>query len=55
MSEPRDSSLNAENAGIVNAHGSRIAVRVIATDEERMIAKSVCRVLRSGTTSGASR
>jgi len=53
MSEPRDRP-EEDPPGIVNAHGRRIAVRLIASDEERMIAKSVCRVLRSGTTSGAS-
>ena len=36
---------NATNAGVISASDSRIAVRVIRTDEERMIAKSVCRVL----------
>ncbi len=36
---------NAANAGVISADGSRVAVRVIHTDEEWMIAKTVCRVL----------
>jgi acetate kinase len=36
---------NAANEGVISAAASRVAVRVIRTDEERMIAKSVCRVL----------
>ena len=34
---------NAANEGVISAAASRVAVRVIRTDEERMIAKSVCR------------
>jgi len=37
---------NAENAGVISMHTSRATVRVIRTDEEQMIARSVCRVLR---------
>ena len=33
------------NAGVIPAVVSEVAVRVIRTDEERMIAKTVCRVL----------
>lgn len=36
---------NAANAGVISAETSRVAVRVIHTDEEMMIAKSVCQVL----------
>ena len=36
---------NAANEGVISAAASRVAVRVIHTDEERMIAKTVCRVL----------
>jgi acetate kinase len=38
---------NMETAGIVSAHGSRVTVRVIHTDEELMIARSVDRILKS--------
>jgi acetate kinase len=38
-------SLNAENAGLISTDASRVKVRVIRTDEEFMIAKSVCRIL----------
>jgi len=36
---------NVTNAGVISAAASRVAVRVIHTDEEWMIAKTVCRVL----------
>ena len=32
------------NEGVISAAGSRVAVRVIRTDEEQMIARSVCHV-----------
>jgi acetate kinase len=38
-------SRNAESAGVISTDASRIEVRVIHTDEELMIARSVCRVL----------
>ncbi len=38
-------SRNAETAGVISADASRATVRVIRTDEEQMIARSVCRVL----------
>jgi acetate kinase len=38
---------NMETAGIVSAHGGRVTVRVIHTDEELMIARSVDRILKS--------
>ena len=39
---------NAANEGVISAATSRVAVRVIRTDEERMIAKTVCRLLGLG-------
>jgi len=39
---------NAENAGVISTDASRATVRVIRTDEELMIARSVCRVVGLG-------
>jgi acetate kinase len=39
---------NAANEGVISADASRATVRVIRTDEECMIAKTVCRVLGLG-------
>ena len=39
---------NAANAGVISAAASRVSVRVMRTDEELMIAKTVCRVLGLG-------
>ncbi|MGB9434937.1 MAG: acetate/propionate family kinase [Candidatus Acidiferrum sp.] len=39
---------NARNEGVISAAASQVAVRVIRTDEERMIAKTVCCVLGIG-------
>jgi acetate kinase len=39
---------NAGNEGVISAAASRVVVRVIRTDEECMIAKTVCRVLGLG-------
>jgi acetate kinase len=36
---------NVANAGVISTAASRVAVRVIPTDEEWMIANTVCRVL----------
>ena len=36
---------NAANEGVISAAASRVVVRVIRTDEEYVIAKTVCRVL----------
>jgi acetate kinase len=44
-------SSNAETAGVISAETSRVTVRVIRTDEEWMIAKTVCRVLGLGMAS----
>jgi acetate kinase len=46
-----DANQNAVNAGVISAAGGRVAVRVIRTDEERMIATTVCRVLELGSAS----
>ena len=43
-----DERRNAANDGVISAAASRVAVRVIRTDEELMIAKMVCRVLGFG-------
>jgi len=40
---------NAETAGVVSTDASRVTVRVIRTEEELMIARSVCRVLGLAT------
>ncbi len=42
-------SRNAAHANVISADASRVAVRIIRTDEELMIARSVCRVLGLGT------
>lgn len=39
---------NAANEGVISAAASRVAVRVIRTDEELMIARSACRALGLG-------
>src|SRR5512135_1100789 len=41
---------NAANAGLISAAASRVAIRVMRTDEELMIARSVTRLLSLGTT-----
>jgi acetate kinase len=43
---------NAANEGVISAAAGRVAVRVIPTDEERMIARTVCRVLGLGKAEG---
>lgn len=40
-----DAERNAAHAPMVSSAASRVAVRVLRTDEEHMIARSVCRVL----------
>jgi len=42
---------NAANEGVISTDDGRVAVRVIHTDEELMIARSVCRALGLGTAS----
>lgn len=39
---------NAANEGVISAEAGRVTVRVIRTDEELMIARSVARVLNLG-------
>ena len=41
-------SRNAETAGVISTDASRATVRVIRTDEDLMIARSVCRILGLG-------
>ena len=43
-----DERRNAANEGVISAAAGRVAVRVIRTDEELMIAKTVCQVLGLG-------
>jgi acetate kinase len=43
-----DKSRNSAHANVISAKSARVAVRVIRTDEELMIAKSVCRVIAGG-------
>jgi acetate kinase len=43
-----DEKRNAASEGVISAAASRVTVRVIRTDEELMIAKTVCRVLGLG-------
>ena len=40
-----DQARNAKNAAVISANASAVKVRVIRTDEELMIARSVCRIL----------
>ncbi len=47
-----DDARNAAGDGVISASASQVAVRVLHTDEERMIAKIVCRVLGIGATKG---
>ncbi len=44
-----DKRRNARNAALISANGARARVRVIRTDEELMIARSVNRVLKLGS------
>jgi acetate kinase len=43
-----DEKQNAANEGVISTQASRVAIRVIHTDEELTIARSVCRVLGLG-------
>lgn len=43
-----DEGRNAANEGVISAAASKVEVRVIPTDEERIIAESVCRVVDLG-------
>ena len=44
-----DEERNAANEGVISTAAGRVAVRVIRTDEELMIARTVCRVLGLGS------
>jgi acetate kinase len=41
-----DRKKNMSNAAVISSNGSRVTVRVIRTDEEIVIAKAICRVLK---------
>ena len=43
-----DPARNAKNAAVISTAAGRVTVRVIRTDEELMIARSVCRILAPG-------
>jgi acetate kinase len=43
-----DDTQNAANEGVISTAASRVAIRIIPTDEEQMIAESICRVLGPG-------
>jgi acetate kinase len=45
-------SRNAETAGVISTDASRATVRVIRTDEDLMIARSVSRILEAGAENG---
>ena len=47
-----DERRNAADAGVISTAAGRVAVRVMHTDEERIIAESVCRVLGLGRNEG---
>jgi len=47
-----DEKRNAANEGVISTAAGRVAVRVIRTDEELTIARSVCRVLGLGVVTG---
>ena len=49
-----DDGRNAANEGVVSSAASRVVVRVIPTDEERVIAEAVCKVLTLGSNGKAS-
>ena len=44
-----DKKRNAKNAPLISPHAGRVKLRVIRTDEELMIARSVARVLKLGS------
>jgi acetate kinase len=45
-------SHNAETAAVISANASRVTVRVIRTDEDLMIARSVSRILKTDAEKG---
>lgn len=48
-----DTTRNAAHAAVISTFSSRVTVRVMKTDEELMIARSVCRVLGIGPPTAA--
>ena len=48
-------SRNAETAGVISTDASRATVRVIRTDEDLMIARSVCSILETDAGNGKDR
>jgi acetate kinase len=48
-------SCNAQSAGVISTDASRATVRVIHTDEELMMARSVCRILGLGAMNKSAR
>ena len=44
-----DAARNEKNADVISTDGGRVKVRLIRTNEELVIARSVCRVLGIGT------
>ena len=50
-----DRQRNARNAALISSDGARVKVRIIRTDEELMIARSVTRVLGFAATRKARR
>ena len=50
-----DAARNAEHVAVISTAASRVTVRVMRTDEELMIARSVCRVLGLGSGVGGVR
>ncbi len=45
-----DEKRNAETEGVISTDASRVAIRVIRTDEDLMIARSVRRILETNAT-----
>jgi len=43
-----DAARNAAHAGVISSDASRVVVRVIPTDEKRMIARTVRRLVAAG-------
>jgi acetate kinase len=50
-----DEDQNSANAGVISVTGARVSVRVLRTDEESMIARTVCRLLGWSVEAGSDR
>jgi acetate kinase len=48
-----DPSANAASAAVISASDSRVAVRIIPTDEEQMIARIALRMMNDPTRTGS--